>query len=656
MFLEQDIAVAVGDLVDDPGVDQRAAVGEHGVPARHRQRGQRGGAQRHRQVRRQLGFLEAELADVLAREVHADGVQQAHRDQVARLHQRLAQAHRAAEAAAVVLRRPGLAAAVAEHHRCVEHDRGRVEALLERGRVQERLEAGAWLAARLGGAVELVAGVAEAADHGAQRAVVGVQRHQRGLAARDLGDLPFARLVAFLDAHQVAALEQGGGAAPGPAAGGHRQHQLGLVGEHHGGAAVAAGAGDDAGQHPALRVDAAQMAGQRRRIGGGRDVEMLFHSMPAVAAIVDDQALAHGMVGGGLQGRIDAGVDVVALVQHVAAEARDHFLAHQLGHVRGLDLDRALVRRGVHRHRLGRLGLGRGDEAQRGHAAEHIVVAALLGALGVADRVAAGGELGDAGQRGHLVQAQLVELLAVVVLGGGGDAVGAVAEEALVEIQLEDLVLGQLGLDLARQQDLRQLAGVAVFRAQEELAGHLLGDGGAARHALVVGGGQQPHRAGDALVVDPTMLVEPGVLGGQEGLLQPLRHVLHGDGVAPGLAEQRHQLAVAGVDVHRLLQFDLAQGLHVRELGGDDVVQPACHGGADQAKEDEQDQRPAQPTTKTGHRERFRLQISWAQSIEYAGERLGPVPGMRRVCCRRSCRDTDRDMQPGGCQLQKICY
>ena len=42
-----------------------------------------------------------------------------------------------------------MAGAIVEHHRCVQHDRGRVEAAFERGGVEEWLEAGTRLAGRL---------------------------------------------------------------------------------------------------------------------------------------------------------------------------------------------------------------------------------------------------------------------------------------------------------------------------------------------------------------------------------------------------------------------------------------------------------------------------------------------------------------------------
>src|SRR3546814_15853874 len=79
-----------------------------------------------------------------------------------------------------------LAVAHAEHDRRVEHDRGRVVAALERGRVQERLEARPRLAPSLGGAVELAAGEAEAAGQRQPRSVLRVQRYQGRLRVTSL--------------------------------------------------------------------------------------------------------------------------------------------------------------------------------------------------------------------------------------------------------------------------------------------------------------------------------------------------------------------------------------------------------------------------------------------------------------------------------------
>ncbi len=301
--------------------------------------------------------------------------------------------------------------------------------------------------------------------------------------------------------------------------------------------------------------------------------------------IVGRQARPHRLVGGRLQHGIDRGGDVVALVQYLAAELGHHFLADHLGHVGRIDVDRALVRRGVRLLGLGRGRLARADVVVFQHPVDH-VDAALVVALRVADRIAAGGELQRAHQRGRLAQGQLVQRLAVVELRRRRHAVGAVAEETLVEVQLQDLVLGEHPLDAHGQHHLGQLAGVAVLVAQEELARHLLGDGAAAGHATVLGQ-RLPDRTRDAGRVDAAMFVEVRVLRGHERALDVDRHLADVDRVAAGLAKDSDQAAVIGIDVHRLLQLHVAQRLDRRQLGGDGVVEEAqddgSHQGASQA-------------------------------------------------------------------------
>ena len=496
-------------------------------------------------------------------------------------------------------------APILEHDRGVEDDRGRVEAALEGSGVQEGLETRARLAPGLGGAVELRAGVAVAADEGAQCAVVRVERHQRGLRPRDLVEHPVRFGTGGLGVHppdpdHVAACRQCRGRLPGPADRRAAQRQFGAVGEHHLQGAIPA-AGDHGGQQPGLRRHVAQQLADGGGIRAGRDLHLLGRLAPAVAVVVDPHAVHDRLVGRGLQGRVDGGGDVVALVEHVAAEARHHLLADHLGHVRRVDLDGALVRAGVHRHRAGGVGLRPRHEAQFRHARQDVVVAPDARALRIVQRVAAGRELGDAGQGGGFVQAQVGELLAVVELRGRGHAVGPVPEEALVEVQAEDLVLAQLPLHLHRQQHLGELAGVAVLAAQEELAGDLLGNGGTAGDALVVGGRQQPDRARHALEVDPVVLVEAGVLRGQEGLLHLQGDVLDVDRIAAHLAEQPDQAAIPGIDVHRLLQLDVAQALHVRQPRRNRGQQDADDQGAQQCKCDGAQQKPAQGAGEAGH-------------------------------------------------------
>jgi hypothetical protein len=97
---------------------------------------------------------------------------------------------------------------------------------------------------------------------------------------------------------------------------------------------------------------------------------------------------------------------------------------------------------------------------------------------------------------------------------------GAVAQVDLVQVNLEDLVLGELLFEPQRQQDLIGLAAQRAFRAEVHIARHLHGDG---RCALLAAALQAGHRrAQEALVVDAAMVVEARVFHGQHGILHDL--------------------------------------------------------------------------------------------------------------------------------------
>ena len=156
---------------------------------------------------RHAARIEAEARHVVDRGADPQFLEDADRHQVARAHQRFAQARRPAELAGGVLGPPGFFAAVAveDDRRILQHGRRR-EAVVERRRVQERLESGTGQAPRLGDAVVLVGEVVEAAHQRDDAAVVGIERHQRALRFRDLPEL---RMPGFIgdDVDDVAALE-----------------------------------------------------------------------------------------------------------------------------------------------------------------------------------------------------------------------------------------------------------------------------------------------------------------------------------------------------------------------------------------------------------------------------------------------------------------
>ena len=158
---------------------------------------------------------------------------------------------------------------------------------------------------------------------------------------------------------------------------------------------------------------------------------------------------------------------------------------------------------------------------------------------------------------------ELLDRLAEVNLRRRADAVRALAEKHLVQIQREDLLLGELLLDAQRREDLEQLAAIALLRAQEDAARELHRDRAAAFGFLAR---QQVarDRADQARIVDAAVLEEAVVLRGEHRVDHLVRDRVERERDAPLLAELRDQLAVAAVDAQRHLQPDVLDG---RDIG-----------------------------------------------------------------------------------------
>ncbi len=141
------------------------------------------------------------------------------------------------------------------------------------------------------------------------------------------------------------------------------------------------------------------------------------------------------------------------------------------------------------------------------------------------------------------------------------------AEKDLIQIEIEDLILRQGPLHLKREQDLGELALEGLLGVEQEVAGHLHGDGASAL-CLRAGGGEAQQGAADADRIHPAVLEEAGILGREKGVDHQLRDVFVGDRAAALDAELRDQAAVAAEDPQRLLELDLAQTLDARKLRG----------------------------------------------------------------------------------------
>ena len=147
--------------------------------------------ERHREVGRQV-VVDAEALGVFDDQRHADVARQTHRHLVDRMFDAEAQRMRAAGLALEILRPPDFAVALIDLDRLVEDDRrGRI-AVVERGRIDERLERRAGLALRLRRAVEFRLVVGEAADHRKHAAGERVHRHAGARHFRNLAQAIFA--------------------------------------------------------------------------------------------------------------------------------------------------------------------------------------------------------------------------------------------------------------------------------------------------------------------------------------------------------------------------------------------------------------------------------------------------------------------------------
>ena len=284
---------------------------------------------------------------------------------------------------------------------------------------------------------------------------------------------------------------------------------------------------------------------------------------PAVATVVLDESDAHGAIGARLQPPVDGGVDAVAGGLGVRAETLAQLEARHLRHVGSLDVEERRVRARLHRLLVGGLGGGGIDVSQLAHAPQH-VGAARGGELRIDDRVVTRGRLGNPGDGGGLGYIKLVEGLAEEGLGGRRHAVGALPEEDHVQIQPEDLLLGELVLHAVGDEGFLQLAPIGLVEVEEHVAGGLHGDGAGAL-GLVAGKKIDEHRAHHAEVIDAVVLEEALVLGGEKRVLEQIGYLVVADRYTALLADLRDQGAAARVHAQGHLQLDVAHRIRRRQ-------------------------------------------------------------------------------------------
>ena len=208
-----------------------------------------------------------------------------------------------------------------------------------------------------------------------------------------------------------------------------------------------------------------------------------------------------------------------------------------------------------------------------------------------------GRRLEQPGEHRPFGEVHLAGRLAEVEVRRGVDAEGAAAHVGAVEIELENLVLGEPALEPQGEEGLLHLALDGALVAQEQVLGELLGDRGAALDdaaGLRIG----EHGAEGAGNVDAEMLVEAPVLGGEHRLDQMIGQLVERDRMAVLDAAAADLVAVAVEEGHRelgLLQPVLVGGLAERRAGERQHQHEAAeaHGGHFRQRLDDE---PAPPS------------------------------------------------------------
>jgi hypothetical protein len=188
---------------------------------------------------------------------------------------------------------------------------------------------------------------------------------------------------------------------------------------------------------------------------------------------------------------------------------------------------RAGVLRQADRRAHGLFGLILGNPTQVGHPLEHHVPSPDR-RLRVADRVPSRRPGDHPRERRGLLQVQGCGVLSEIELRRGLDPVHAVAEENVVQVQLQDLPLRVVPVHLDRFAGLRQLASKRVGRPSGHVLHQLLGDRRAALRELS-GSDVGDCRADDRLRIDSAVVVEAVILDGEYRAPRDGSHVVQVD-------------------------------------------------------------------------------------------------------------------------------
>ena len=255
-----------------------------------------------------------------------------------------------------------------------------------------------------------------------------------------------------------------------------------------------------------------------------------------MTAVVVDQAVAQRLLREGLQPGVHRGA-------HGQPFGANHVWAiggRELAIGFGAEIAGFIGRSGVGaelqvkvRHDFGeRFGFFGLQIAVLGHLAQDIGAPVhAAGELFLVVRLVVRRSFNHCGQIGCFRNGQVGHCLVEVGQRGFGQPVSPQAEENLVEIELKDVVLGQVAFELPGDKGLADLALDRIAVAGDEVLGDLLGDGRSPGKATAI---NHPldiaqHDLAEGDKIDPAVAEEVLVLGRNEGLDHVLGHLFDRD-------------------------------------------------------------------------------------------------------------------------------
>ena len=255
---------------------------------------------------------------------------------------------------------------------------------------------------------------------------------------------------------------------------------------------------------------------------------------------------AHRLLGGTLRSRVERGVDEQVAELLVAQDGVDH-CPHRVEREGAVLARSPLGGRQSQRRRAGARREAVAQVVLAGHDGEHQVPPRDR-AVGMAPRGVERRPTRERGERGALGDCEMVHALAEEVAARRLDAVGAVAQVDDVQVERENLLLGEGALEPPGQVDLDQLPPERALLGQarhERVAHDLHGDRAEAfAHG---GGGDVPHqRAARAPPVHAVVIEETAVLDRDERGAHVPRHPVerHVDAAHVVQAAERGAVAV----------------------------------------------------------------------------------------------------------------